>query len=139
MRTHGGFALSTAGGSQEIALVLGGRTTTNTEVVLEIFSGISPILKAGSVWNLMIHIVGSKSDGSAVARYHRQVTIKRVVNTTTLVGSAVTVGTDEAAGTSINITADDATDRLSVGVTGITSETWRWVAVCHGVEMLIGA
>ena len=139
MRAHGGFALDTSGGSQEIALVLGGRTTTNSEVVLQIYSGINPVLKAGSVWNLMIHIVGAKSDGSAVARYHRQVTIKRVASTTTLVGSAATVGTDEAAGTSINITADDATDRLSVGVTGITGETWRWVAVCHGVEMLIGA
>jgi len=139
MRAHGGFGLSVVGGSQEIALVLAGKTTTNAEVILEMFSGLSPVLKAGSVWSLMLHIVGSKSDGSAVARYHRQVTIKRVVNTTSLVGSAVAIGTDEAAGTSLSITADDANDRLSVGVTGITGETWRWVAVCHGVEMLIGA
>lgn len=139
MRAHGGFGLQVVGACQEIAIPLAGKTTTNAEVILEMFPTLSPVLKAGSVWNLMIHIVGSKSDGSAVARYHRQVTIKRVASTTTLVGSAVTVGTDEAAGTSINITADDATDRLSVGVTGITAETWRWVAVCHGVEMLIGA
>jgi hypothetical protein len=139
MRAHGGFGLSVAGGSQEIALVLANRTTTDAEVVLQIFTGIAPVLRANSVWSVILHIVGSKSDGSAVARYHRQVTIKRVVNTTSLVGSVITLGTDEAAGTSINITADDATDRLSVGVTGIAAETWRWVAVIHGVEMLIGA
>ena len=139
MRAHGGFGLSVAGASQEIALVLANKTTTDAEVVLQIFTGIAPVLRANSVWSVILHIVGSKSDGSAVARYHRQVTIKRVVNTTSLVGSVITLGTDEAAGTSINITADDATDRLSVGVTGIAAETWRWVAVIHGVEMLIGA
>ena len=139
MRAHGGYALAADGASQEIAIILGGRTTTNAEVILFIASGVKPILKAARVWTGILHITGAKSDGSAIARYQRQVTISRVVNTTALVGSAVTVGTDEAAGTTINITANDTDEALSVGVTGVASETWRWVAVFHGAELAIGA
>jgi hypothetical protein len=62
------------------------------------------------------------------------VTIKRVVNTTSLVGSVITLGTDEAAGTSIAITADDTNDSLKVGVTGVTSENWNWSVMFHGLE-----
>jgi len=50
-----------------------------------------------------------------------------------------TVGVDTPAGTSINITADDTNEALSVGVTGVASETWRWVGVFHAAELAIGA
>jgi hypothetical protein len=139
MRAHGGHGLAVAGGSQEICLPLAGKTTTNAEVILSLDAAAKPILAAGRVWTGILHITGAKSDGSAVARYHRQVTISRVVNATSLVGSVITIGTDEAAGTSINITANETDEALSVGVTGVTSETWRWVAVFHGAELAIGA
>jgi hypothetical protein len=142
MRAHGGASLSTTRGAaatQEIAIILGGRTTTNTEVVLSIRSTIKPVLRAGSVWSGIVHIIGSKSDGTAIANYQRQVTISRVVNATALVGTVNTIGSDTAAGTSINITADDTNEALSVGVTGVSAETWRWVAVFHGAELAIGS
>jgi hypothetical protein len=50
----------------------------------------------------------------------------------------VTIGTDNAAGTSINITANDTNDALRVEVTGIASETWRWVARVDAVEIAYG-
>jgi hypothetical protein len=68
----------------------------------------------------------------------RQVGIKNVGGTTSLVGTVNTIGTDEAAGTSIAITADDTNDALQINVTGVTSETWRWVAVVYGVELAYG-
>jgi autotransporter adhesin len=138
MRAHGGANIA-QGAAQEIAFALSGKTTTDSEVILFMrANSLRAVLRAGSVWTGIVHIAGSKSDGSAVARYHRQVTIKRVVNTTSLVGSVITLGTDEAAGTSIDITADDTNEALSVGVTGVSGETWRWVAVFHGAELVIG-
>jgi len=139
MRSHGGYSIAVAGSTQEICLPLGGKTTTNAEVVLTLGNAIKPTLNSNRIWTGILHITGSKSDGSAIARYHRQLTISRVVNATNLVGSVITIGTDEAAGTSINITANDTDEALSVGVTGVTSETWRWVAVFHGAELAIGA
>jgi hypothetical protein len=139
MRSHGGFALAVAGSAMEICLPLAGKTTTNAEVILTLEAAAKPIMRANTIWTGILHITGAKSDGSAVARYYRQVTLSRVVNATSLVGSVITLGTDEAAGTSVNITANDTDEALSVGVTGVTSETWRWVAVFHGAELAIGA
>jgi hypothetical protein len=73
-----------------------------------------------------------------VARYIRQVTIKNVSGTTSLVGSVITIGTDDAAGTSISITANDANDALKIEATGVASETWRWIAVIEGAELAYG-
>jgi hypothetical protein len=50
----------------------------------------------------------------------------------------VTIGTDNAAGTSISLTADDTNDSLKIEVTGIASETWRWVASVDAVEITRG-
>jgi hypothetical protein len=86
-----------------------------------------------------VHIVGSKSDGTAVASYMRQVTIKNVGGTTSIVGTVNTIGTDEAALTSIAITADDTNDALDIAVTGIASETWRWAATVFGIEIAYGS
>jgi hypothetical protein len=117
---------------------LGGKTTTNAEVILALESATKPILKTNRVWCGILHLTGVKSDGSAMAVYHRQVAIKRSGNSTTLEKNE-TIGVDTAAGTTINITANDTDEALSVGVTGIAAETWRWVAVFHGAELAIGA
>jgi hypothetical protein len=109
-------------------------TTTNSEVEALTASSTRIVLRAGSILSGIVTITGNKSDGSAVARYQRQVAIKRVVNTTSLVGSVITLGTDEVAGTSIAITADDTNDALKVGVTGVSSENWNWSVMFHGLE-----
>ena len=132
MRSHGNGV--SAGQAQEICQISVATTTTNSEVECLTVSSTRWVLRAGSVWSGTLYITGNKSDGSAVAAYERQVRIKRVSNTTTLVGTVNTIGTDEAAGTSISITADDTNDALKVGVTGVSGETWIWVAIFHGLE-----
>lgn len=88
----------------------------------------------------MCRISGIKSDGSAIANYVRRVVIKNVGGTTSLVGSVETIGTDieDNASTDVVITADDTNDALQISVTGITAETWRWVAVVEGLEIAYG-
>jgi hypothetical protein len=127
------------GDAQAIRSVLRNKTTTNSAVTL-FTNGSSTRLTipSGKILHAQVTLLGSKSDGTAVASYMRQVAIKNVAGTTSLVGTVNTIGTDEAAGTSIAITADDTNDALQINVTGITSETWRWVAVVEGVELAFG-
>jgi len=141
MFAHASTLFVTNGDVQFFRQVLSNKTTTNAAVELAlngIFGGGSLVLIANTVLHAQVTILGVKSDGSAVAKYMRQVCIKRVVNTTSLVGSVETIGVDEAAGTSISITADDTAESLKITATGIASETWRWVAVVEGAELGIG-
>lgn len=116
-----------------------GKTTTNAEVELLLTDAKRFVLRAGTVVQGTLAITGVKSDGSAVARYMRRVAIKRVGATTSLVGALDTIGTDEAAGTSISITADDTNESLKVAATGVSGETWRWQAWFSGPEIVYGA
>jgi hypothetical protein len=127
------------GDNQYVRFIARNKTTTNSAVELFLNgSSVRLTIPSGKVLSGTVNIVGTKSDGTAVARYLRQFTIKNVAGTTSLVGSVITLGTDEAAGTSISITADDTNDALKIEVTGIASETWRWTAVAEGVEQAYG-
>jgi hypothetical protein len=137
---HSSINFSVRGDCQQFWHELSNKTTNDTETELFLNgSSLRLVLTANFVIHARVMIVGSKSDGSAVARYDRQVTIKRVASTTSLVGSVITLGTDEAAGTSIAITADDTNESLKIAVTGIAAETWRWLAIVQGAELGIGA
>lgn len=144
-RRHGQVAHSSTlfairGDCQQFWHELSNKTINDTETELFLNgASVRLVLTAGYVLHCRVQIVGAKSDGSAVARYDRQVTIKRVGSATSLVGSVITLGTDEAAGTSIAITADDTNESLRIAVTGIAAETWRWLAVVSGAELGIGA
>jgi hypothetical protein len=139
MQAHASGMFAANGDAQAIRSVLRNKTTTNSAVTL-FTNGSSTRLTipSGKILHAQVTLLGSKSDGTAVASYMRQVAIKNVAGTTSLVGSVITLGTDEAAGTSIAITADDTNDALQIAVTGITSETWRWVAVVEGAELAFG-
>jgi hypothetical protein len=139
MTAHSSYAFAATGDSQQVGFVMRGKTTTNSAVELRMgVNSVRLTIPIGKVFSGAVNIVGVKSDGTAVARYLRQVTIKNVAGTTSLVGSVITLGTDEAAGTSVSITADDTNDALKIEVTGITSETWRWVATIEGAEVAYG-
>lgn len=141
MFAHSSTLFSTSGDVQYFIQPVANKTTNNTPTELfcnQAFGSVRVVLIAGSILHANIFVTGSKSDGSAVASYQRQVTIKRVGNTTSLVGTVNTIGTDEAAGTSLSITADDANDSLKIEVTGVSGETWRWVGVVHGTELYYG-
>ena len=129
-----------AGDAQFVRWILRNKTTDGTTAVTLFANGSSTrcLLTSGKVLHANVLIVGSKSDGSAVAIYARQVAIKNVGGTTSLVGTVNTIGTDTAAGTSIAITADDTNDALQIAVTGVAGETWRWVATVAGVELAYG-
>lgn len=136
---HSGGVFSVSGDAQRVEFVLRNKTTTNSPVTL-FLDGTSDRLtiRTGTIIHATILITGSKSDGSSVASYIRQATIKRIGNATSLVGTVNTIGTDESAGTSIAITADDTNDALQIDATGVTSETWRWLAVVYGIELAYG-
>jgi hypothetical protein len=104
-------------------------------------SALRLTIPAGKIFAFTARITGIKSDGTAVAEYVRKGVIKRIVNTTSLVGTIETIGTDieDNASTDVAITADDTNEALDISVTGIAGETWRWVAVVEGVEIAYGA
>ena len=136
-KSSGMFAAQ--GDAQRVEFILRNKTTTNAAVTLLLDGSSSRLtIPSGKILHATVHILGSKSDGTAVANYMRQVCIKNVGGTTSLVGTVNTIGTDEAAGTSIAITADNTNDALDIAVTGIASETWRWSATVYGIEIAYG-
>jgi hypothetical protein len=132
---------SANGDAQRVAFTARRKTTTNTPTALTLDGSTRVFaIPAGKVFSFIANITGIKSDGTAVAQYIRKGCIKRIANTTSLIGSIETIGTDheDNASTDVAITADDTTDALLINVTGISGETWRWVAVIEGVEIAYG-
>jgi hypothetical protein len=137
--SSGRFAAN--GDAQSTRFVLRNKTTDDTPTTLFLNgSSLRVTIPAGKVLSFTARITGIKSDGTAVAEYLRRGVIKRIVNTTSLVGAVETIGTDieDNALTDVAITADDTNEALQINVTGITGETWRWVAVVEGLEIAYG-
>lgn len=137
---HAAGYFAAAGDAQHSVYTLRGKTSGAVAGLTELnLDGSSTKLSVAQGYLLSgtVNILGCKSDGSAVARYLRQVTIKRVGTTTTLV-SADTIGTDVVNGTAISITADDTNDYLSIRTSGVNNETWRWVATVDCIRMAYG-
>jgi hypothetical protein len=139
MQAHAAGQFSAAGDAQRARFVMRRKTTdaTPTELFLDGASARLTI-PSGKYLTGTINIAGIKSTGDTAASYIRQFSIKNQALTTTLVGTVNTIGVDEAAGTSISITADDTNNALKVEVTGIAAETWRWVAAVDVVEVAYG-
>lgn len=140
-RSHAAGFFAAAGDAQRVEFVARNKTTNSTATTLFLDGSSTRLtITSGKVLSAMCRICGIKSDGSAVANYVRRVVIKNVGGTTSLVGSVETIGTDieDNAATDVAITADDTNDALQINVTGITSETWRWVAVVEGLEIAYG-
>jgi hypothetical protein len=140
MHAHSGGRFAADGDAQRARFVLRNKTTTNAAVELFLDGSATRLtIPSGKYLTGTINIAGIKSDGATAARYIRQFSIKNVAATTSLVGTVDTVGTDIANSTTISITADDTNDALKVEVTGIASETWRWVAAVDVVEVAYGS
>ena len=139
MQAHSAGEFAATGDAQRARFVLRNKTTTNSAVELFLNgSSVRLTIPSGKVLGLTINITGIKSDGTAVAHYLRQYALKNVAGTTSEVYAPVTIGTDNAASTSIALSADDTNDALKVEVTGIAAETWRWVAAVDAVEIAYG-
>jgi hypothetical protein len=133
--------MATDGDSQFGLVVLRRQTTDAAPTELTNGSDAGTIrltIPTGKVLGFIANVIGTKSDKSAVAHYVRKGAIKNVSGTTTLVGSISTIGTDheDDANTDIAISADDAANVLSIEVTGIADETWKWVASVQFSEVL---
>ena len=119
-----------------------GRTTDATPLTLLLGrNGVTQriTIASGMIMAGTVHIVGVKSDGSAVSHFMRKFSIKNVGGTTSLVNSE-TIGTDvNAGGCAVAVTADNTNDALDISVTGIAAETWRWEAMIHAGEIAYGA
>jgi len=114
------------------------KTTTNAAVEMALDGGTTYLtVPSGKVLAMTINVCGIKSDGSAVAHYNRQYAVKNVGGTTSQVYAPVTIGTDNAAGTTLDVTAN-AAGYVSIQPTGITSEIWRWTARVSAVEIAYG-
>jgi len=114
--------------------------TTNATATEMTMDGTRLSIPSGRVMGMIVNIVGSKSDGSAVAHYVREVCCKNVAGTSSLVGTVSTIGTDQEdnASTDVAITISDANDAVTISVTGIASETWRWCATVDCSEFAYG-
>lgn len=141
MQAHAAGQFAAAGDAQSVRFVCRRKTTNNTPTTLMLDgTSIRLTITSGKILFADISISGIKSDGSAAACYKRKVAIKNVGGTTALVGSVETIGTDieDNAATDVSITADNTNDALQIDVTGISGETWRWVAVVEGLEIAYG-
>jgi hypothetical protein len=144
MQAHanGSFAAGgalAAGDAQRARFVLRCKTTTNAAVEMALDGSTTYLtIPSGKVIFLNIKVVGTKSDGSAVATYERQYAVKNVAATSSEVYAPITIGTDNAAGTTLEVATVDAGDYVRIRPTGITSETWRWVASVDAVEVAYG-
>jgi hypothetical protein len=134
-------AFSALGDAQRARFVLRNKTTTNAAVELFLDGSSTRLtIPSGKIIALTINIAGVSSTGAAVAHYVRQYALKNVSGTCTEIYAPVTIGTDNASGTSIAISAgDDANgEYLKVNVTGTASTIWRWVASVDAVEVAYG-
>ena len=138
---HSAGSFAATGDAQRVEFVARNKTTNNTATTLFLDGSSTRLtIPSGKILLADVLISGVKSDGSAAACYKRKVAIKNVGGTTSLVGSIETIGTDieDNASTDVAITADNTNDALQINVTGITAETWRWVAVVEGLEIAYG-
>lgn len=139
MQSHASGAFANLGDAQRARFVLRCKTTTNSAVEMALDGATTYLgIPSGKVIACTINISGVKSDGSAVAHYIRQYAVKNVGGTSSEVYAPVTIGTDNAAGTVIALSANNGDDTLRIAVTGIAAETWRWVASVDAVEIAYG-
>ena len=138
---HSAGQFGEVGDAQHSIFILRGKTTSGSQTTTLGLNGTTTsrlTIGSGFILSGTINIIGSISTGANVARYLRQFSIKNVGGTVSLVGSIITLGTDEAAGTSISITADNTNKALQIQVTRSASETWRWVAIVDAVQIKYG-
>jgi hypothetical protein len=133
-------AIGATGSSQALRYMVRGTTTTNSAV--ELFGGTAANVRlrcpSGKVMFMDIMIVGVANGGGTVATFQRQYAIKNVSGTTSEVYAPVTIGSDNAASTSITVDANDTNDALRIQCTGLSATTIRWVAHVSAVEVAYG-
>jgi hypothetical protein len=136
MQAHAAGQFAAKGDAQRARFVLRCATTTNTGVEMALDGATTYLsIPLDKAFFCNIKIVGIRDDGSAVATYERQYAVKNVTGTSSEIYAPITIGTDNAAGTTIALSANNADDTLRILVTGVASQNWRWVASIDAVEV----
>ena len=139
LQAHASGQFAARGDAQRIRAVSRCKTTTNAAVEMALDGSTTYLtIPSGKVIFCNIKVVGVKSDGAVVATYERQYAAKNVAGTSSEVFAPVTIGTDNASSTSLEVATVDAGDYIRIRPTGIASETWRWVASVDAVEVAYG-
>jgi hypothetical protein len=143
MRAHSAGQFAAQGDAQHGIFVLRCKTTTNTAVEMALDGGTTYLtIPSGKVMAMKINISGVRSDGSTVAHYLRQYAVKNVGGTSSQVYAPVTIGTDNISAimgiTGLALYVNDTDDTFRISVTGVLSQTWRWVAIVDAVEIAYG-
>lgn len=138
MEAHANGYFVSFGDAQRTSFIL--RNTTSDATPTQLFlDGSSTRLTVSSnkMFGFIINITGVRTGGTDCSMYIRQGLIRNTSGTTSLVGTINTIGVDieSNASTDVSITASDANDALIITVTGITGQTWRWVAHVQAVEI----
>lgn len=135
--THASGTFSTVGASQFIRVVQRAATNGTTPVILTADGAATYFgLPSDTAYSLNIKILGINSTGADIAEYNKRVIVKNISGTSSLVRSDdINPDYETNASTAAVITVDNASDTLRITVTGITGESWRWVAVIDGIEM----
>jgi hypothetical protein len=94
------------------------------------------VVPLSKIYCCIINIGGATSTGGNVTTFLRQVAIKNVGGTVSLVGAVTTIGADKnLGGYSLTIDADTSNDSLRIRVGGDDNLTMRWVAVVDAVDI----
>jgi hypothetical protein len=141
MLSHSGGTISnfTARG-QAVEFVMKARTTNTTPTEMLLATAVRLVVPVNVAMSGVVEVFGIKeSDGANAGHYLRKFVIRRIANTTALLGSVTAVGTDyeSDAGLDVAVTADDTNESLKVEVTGLSTTNIRWVAVVRGVEIAV--
>lgn len=139
--THASGQFSAQGDAQRTQWTARKVTTNNTPTDVALDGNTTYfVIPIGNVIFGTARIVGTKADGTALSTFERQFRAKRVGSTSSLVGSVTTIGADheDNASTDVAITVNDSDETIRITVTGIASETWRWVVGFEGVQMAAG-
>jgi hypothetical protein len=136
---HSAGFFAADGDAQAIRAVLRCKTTTNAAVEMALDGSTTYLtIPSGKVIFCNIKVVGVSSTGATVATFERQYAAKNVGGTSSEVFAAVTIGTDSAAGTSLEIATVDAGDYIRVRPTGLSATIFRWTASVDAVEVAYG-
>jgi hypothetical protein len=137
--SHAGGQFAANGDAQRIRAVLRCKTTTNAAVEMALDGGTTYLtIPSGKVIFCNIKVVGVSSTGATVATFERQYAAKNVGGTSSEVFAAVAIGTDNAAGTSLEVATVDAGDYIRVRPTGLSATIFRWTASVDAVEVAYG-
>lgn len=131
---NGNFA--TAGDAQHITVMLRNTTTTNTLTVLFVDGGSAQrlVMPNNSAWNFTIDVVGRRTDatgGYAMYKFVGGATRDATAATTATHTVSRTTISESSVALNCTVTADTTNGALSITVTGLAAQTFRWVATAE--------